>query len=94
MSEDVKDRIREVVKRANESILKEGISRKEAIKNTATLLTEQDITGIVDKSGRRWPIDKYRANVIHYHQRKAHVEGSINRMIENEQDLVYVNFVG
>ncbi|MCU9614092.1 polymorphic toxin type 50 domain-containing protein [Caldibacillus lycopersici] len=93
MSEDVKGRIREVVKTANENVL-QGISRKRAVQDAAKLLTEKDITGIVDAAGRRWPIDKYMANVIQYHQRKAHVEGSINRMIENDLDLVYVNFVG
>jgi hypothetical protein len=94
MSLDAKKRIREVVKIANENILNNGVSRKRAIKDAAAQLTEEQITGIVDVAGRRWPIDKYMANVIQYHQRKAHVEGSINRMIENGQDLVYVNFVG
>lgn len=49
---------------------------------------------MVYKNGAVMPADKYMANVIHYHQRKAHVDGAINRMIENKQDLVYVNFVG
>ncbi|KIO60228.1 hypothetical protein B4065_0154 [Caldibacillus thermoamylovorans] len=94
MSNDVKERIEEVVRRANERSLTTGLSRRQATKQAIAELTQQGITGIIYKNGARMPADKYLANVIHYFQRKAHVDGEINKMIEYDQDLVYVNFVG
>ncbi|MBU5214947.1 phage minor capsid protein [Heyndrickxia oleronia] len=94
MSKDVKDRVAKVVKQANERSLVQGISRRQATKQAIVELTDMGITGIVYKNGTVMPVEKYLANVIHYHQRKAHVDGAINRMIENDQDLVYVNHVG
>ncbi|WP_366160577.1 phage minor capsid protein [Bacillus infantis] len=94
MTADVKERIEEVVSRANRKSLTQGSSRRQATKAAIAEMTERGITGITTKSGSLIPIDKYMANVIQYHQRKAHVEGNINRLIENRRDLVYVNFVG
>lgn len=94
MSADVKGRIEEVVKRANEKSLIQGISRRRATKDAIADLAKQGITGIVYKNGAVMPAEAYMANVIQYNQRKAHVDGSINRLIENDQDLVYVNYVG
>ncbi|KYC94375.1 hypothetical protein B4102_3596 [Heyndrickxia sporothermodurans] len=94
MSQDAKERVTEVVKRANERSLVQGVSRRQATKQAVAELTDKGIMGIVYKNGAIMPADKYLANVIQYNQRKAHVDGAINRMIENDQDLVYVNFVG
>ncbi len=94
MTADVKDRIEEVVFRANRSSLIQGVSRRQATKDAIAELTQKGITGITAKNGAQIPVDKYMANVIQYHQRQAHVEGNINRLIENGQDLVYVNKVG
>jgi hypothetical protein len=94
MSADAKERIEEITRRANQRSLLEGVSRKQATKDAIAELTQSQITGIVAKNGANIPADKYISGVIHYHQRKAHVEGSINRMMENDQDLVYVNSVG
>lgn len=94
MSQDSKQRIEEIVRRANQRSLIEGVSRRQATKDAVAELLQRDITGIIAKNGAVIPADKYMTNVIHYNQRKAHVEGSINRMVDNSQDLVYVNFVG
>lgn len=94
MTADAKQRIEEITRRANQNSLIEGVSRRQATKDAIAELLQTQITGIIAKNGAVIPADKYMANVIHYHQRKAHVEGSINRMIENVQDLVYVNRVG
>ncbi|MBO1515044.1 phage minor capsid protein [Metabacillus bambusae] len=94
MSTDVKERIEEVVQIANEKSLLQGISRRQATKDAIADLAKQGITGMVYKNGAVMPAEAYMANVIQYNQRKAHVDGSINRMIENDQDLVYVNLVG
>jgi len=94
MTQDAKNRIKEITREANRRSLIEGVSRKQATKDAVAQLNKEQITGMVYKNGTVMPADKYMANVIHYHQRKAHVDGAINRMIENNQDLVYVNFVG
>lgn len=94
MSQDSKKRIEEIVKKANQRSLVEGVSRRQATKDAVAELLDRDITGIITKNGAVIPADKYMTNVIQYNQRKAHVEGSINRMVDNDQDLVYVNFVG
>jgi hypothetical protein len=94
MSEDAKNRIEEAVFRANRRSLIEGVSRRQATKDAIAEINLKGITGIVAKNGANIPADKYMANVIQYHQRKAHVEGVINRLIENKRDLVYINSVG
>lgn len=94
MSADAKERIEEVVRRANENSLVQGVSRRQATKDAIAELAQQGITGMIYKNGAVMPAEAYMANVIQYNQRKAHVDGSINRMIENDQDLVQVNFVG
>jgi hypothetical protein len=94
MTEDAKDRIEEAIFRANRRSLIEGISRRQATKDAIVELNDRGITGMVAKNGARIPAEKYMANVIQYHQRKAHVEGVVNRLIENKSDLVYINKVG
>lgn len=94
MSADAKQRIEDILKEVNQRSLIDGLSRKQATKEATAKLTESGITGIITKDGRRIPAEKYMANVIHYHQRKAHVEGVLNKMIDNNQDLVFVNKVG
>ncbi|MDF1510588.1 minor capsid protein [Robertmurraya sp. DFI.2.37] len=94
MATDVKQRIQDIVKNANQRSIIEGVSRRQATKDAIAEAKQSGITGMIAKNGTRIPAEKYMANVIQYHQRKAHVEGSINRMIDNNQDLVYVNYVG
>nr|WP_246231580.1 phage minor capsid protein [Sporosarcina jiandibaonis] len=94
MSNDVKKRIEGIVKQANTGSLVEGLTRKEATKRAIAEATERGITGIITKNGANVPVEAYMSGSIHYHQRKAHVDGAINRAIDNGQDLVYVNSVG
>ncbi len=94
MAQDVKKRIEEITQRANRRSLIEGISRKQATKDAVAEVLDKGITGIITKSGAEIPADKYMANVVQYHQRKAHVDGVVNGLIENKRDLVYVNSVG
>jgi hypothetical protein len=94
MTEDAKNRIEEVVFQANRRSLIQGVSRRQATKDAIAEINQKGITGMVAKNGAQIPAEKYMANVIQYHQRKAHVEGVINRLIENKRDLVYVNRVG
>lgn len=94
MMEDVKDRIEEITKRANSRSLIQGVSRRQATKDAVAEMLKSGITGITTKNGAQIPADKYMANVIQYHMRKAHVDGALNKMTEIGNDLVYVNSVG
>jgi len=94
MSADAKWRVEEAVRRANERSLLTGMSRREATHQAVAELNQQGITGIVTRNGARVPADKYMTGVIHYHQRKAHVTGAENMIVQNGIDLVYVNYVG
>jgi hypothetical protein len=94
MTNDAKERLEEITRRANQRSLLEGVSRRRATKDAIAEVLQSQITGIVAKNGAVIPADKYMNGVVQYHQRKAHVDGSINRMIENDEDLVYVNYVG
>lgn len=94
MSQDIKDRIQQVVQRANERSLLQGVSRRQATKDAIAELSQEQIRGIVTLSGAKVPIDKYMAGVVQYHQRKAHVTGAENIISQNGYDLVYVNRVG
>lgn len=94
MSRDAKQRVEEAVRRANERSLLEGISRRQATKEAVSELAQQQITGMIAKNGAHIPADKYMSGVIHYHQRKAHVTGAENKIVESGFDLVYVNRVG
>lgn len=94
MAQDVKNRLESIISKANSSSLIEGTSRKAATQKAVEEATQSGITGIITKNGSQVPVDKYLNSSISYYQRKAHVDGSINRMIENKQDLLYVNSVG
>lgn len=94
MAQDAKDRIENIVRTANQRSLVEGVSRRQATKDAIAEVNQAGIRGMVTKNGAVIPADKYMANVIQYHQRQAHVEGVLNRMTENDSDLVYVNTVG
>lgn len=94
MTQDVKDRLESIIQKTNQSSLVEGVTRQQATRKAIAEATETGITGIVTKNGAKVPVEKYLFGSIQYHQRKAHVDGSINRMVENGEDLMQVNSVG
>ncbi|MDG5470521.1 minor capsid protein [Jeotgalibacillus sp. ET6] len=94
MSQDAKDRLEMITTKANQRSLIEGQTRREATKKAVAEATAKGITGAIYKNGAKVPVEKYLANTIQYYQRRAHVDGSINRMTENNKDLLYVNSVG
>lgn len=94
MEQDVKNRLETIISTANRNSLVEGMSRKAATQKAVEEATQSGITGIITRNGSQVPVDKYLSSSISYYQRKAHVDGSINRMMENGQDLLYVNSVG
>lgn len=94
MNQDVKDRIETIIQEANRTSLVEGMSRRQATQKAIAEATDRGITGVIAKNGAKIPVEKYLAGTIQYYQRKAHVDGAINRMLQNDLDLIYVNSVG
>lgn len=94
MTQDVKQRLETIVQAANSEALIEGQSRRQVTQRAIAEATERGITGIIAKNGARIQVEKYLAGTVQYYQRKAHVDGAINRMVQNNLDLIYVNSVG
>jgi len=57
-------------------------------------LAEHGVTGFVDSLGREWSISRYAEMVARTTAREALLQGSINRMIEYNYDLVRISTVG
>ncbi|QWU17383.1 Phage minor capsid protein 2 [Paenibacillus sophorae] len=94
MTADAKRRIRDIVQAANQLSMVDGVSRRKATKQAISDANAQGITGMVAKNGARIPAEKYMASVVQFHQRKAHVTGVEQMAIQNDRDLLYVNYVG
>ncbi|XKH51325.1 phage minor capsid protein [Chryseomicrobium palamuruense] len=94
MTQDTKERIEVIVQEANRAAIVEGQSRRVATQKAIAEATDRGITGIIARNGARIPVEKYLAGTVQYYQRKAHVDGVLNRMTQNNLDLIYVNSVG
>lgn len=95
------------VKRAANVLLgkavREGISRKmaegslrgEALRQIKSMvkneILENGLEALIDKSGRKWSLDRYTEMLIRTKTVEARNRGLINRLLENEQDLVQVS---
>lgn len=73
----------------------EGITasqgKKEVAKVIKATLQEQGLASIVDKSGRTWSLDRYADMLFRTKSVEARNRGLINRMAENNYDLVQVS---
>ena len=58
------------------------------------ILQEQGLSALVDKSGRTWTLDRYSEMLIRTKAVEARNRGLINRMVQNEYDLVQVSAHG
>ena len=55
------------------------------------VLAEQGLSSIVDKSGRTWTLDRYADTLFRTKAVEGRNRGLINRMVENDFDLVQVS---
>lgn len=73
----------------------EGITasqgKKEVAKVIKATLQEQGLAAIKDKSGRTWSLDRYADMLFRTKSVEARNRGLINRMAENDYDLVQVS---
>jgi hypothetical protein len=75
-----------------------GITAGEALKTTKKVikgtLQEQGLKALVDKGGHTWTLDRYAEMLFRTKAVEARNRGLINRMAENDYDLVQVSAHG
>lgn len=55
------------------------------------VMREQGLAALVDKGGRKWTLDRYAEMLIRTKSVEARNRGLMNRMVENDYDLVQVS---
>lgn len=68
-----------------------GKARKEIGKVIKTTLRQQGLDALVDKGGHSWTLDRYADMLYRTKVVEARNRGLINRMVENNYDLVQVS---
>lgn len=68
-----------------------GKARKEVGKVIKATLREQGLDALIDKAGRSWTLDRYADMLFRTKVVEARNRGLINRMAENNYDLVQVS---
>lgn len=73
----------------------EGVTKGEALRETKNaikgILQEQGLDSLVDKAGRGWTLDRYTEMLIRTKTVEARNRGFLNRVLENDYDLVQVS---
>lgn len=68
-----------------------GKARKEVTKIIKGTLEQQGLSAITDKGGKNWSLDRYADMLFRTKSVEARNRGMINRMVENDYDLVQVS---
>lgn len=68
-----------------------GKARREVGKIIKGTLREQGLDALIDKGGHKWTLDRYADMLYRTKVVEARNRGLINRMVENEYDLVQVS---
>ena len=68
-----------------------GKARKEVAKVIKSTLQEQGLDALIDKGGHSWTLDRYADMLFRTKVVEARNRGLINRMVENDYDLVQVS---
>lgn len=84
---------REVRATLAEGILS-GQTRKEISAAIRDQLRSNGLTALVDKGGKRWSLESYADMLARTKLTEARNTGMINKMLENDQDLVQVSING
>lgn len=69
-----------------------GDALKTARQRIKGILQEEGLTALTDKGGRPWSLDRYAEMLYRTKSVEARNRGLINRMYENEYDLVQVSY--
>lgn len=84
---------RQVRVKATQGVLS-GQSTKEVAKEVRELLENQGFTVLLDRGGKQWTLEKYSDMLARTHLIKANNEGTINRAVEFDVDLLEVSTHG
>ena len=68
-----------------------GKALKEVKRNIVGILQEQGLDALKDKGGHTWTLDRYSEMLFRTKVVESRNRGMINRMVENEYDLVQVS---
>jgi len=71
-----------------------GKARKEVVKVIKGTLQQQGLDALIDKGGNSWTLDRYADMLFRTKAVEARNRGLINRMAENDYDLVQVSSHG
>lgn len=71
-----------------------GKARKEVIKTIKGTLQNQGLDALTDKAGRTWELDRYADMLYRTKVVESRNRGLVNRMVENDYDLVQVSSHG
>lgn len=68
-----------------------GKALKEVRQTIKGILQEQGLDALIDKSGRKWTLDRYAEMLFRTKAVETRNRGMANRMVENDYDLVQVS---
>lgn len=71
-----------------------GQTRLEIVRDVKAALQSNGLTGLVDKGGKRWSMDRYADMLARTKLTEARNTGLANKMLENGNDLVQVSING
>lgn len=86
VSTAVKEQIKEQLAYGNLT----GTTLKKIQKDVIATFTEKGLSGLVDKAGHSWSLDRYTEMLIRTKAVEARNRGTANRMLQNGYDLVQV----
>ncbi len=80
-----------IAETAAPQVLTGALTRREAAQLALNRFADMGITGFVDRAGRTWTIESYAEMATRTAAGQAAIQGHIDRLIENDRDLVIVS---
>lgn len=80
-----------IAETAAPQVLTGALTRREAAQLALNRFADMGITGFVDRAGRTWTIESYAEMATRTATGQAAIQGHIDRLIENDRDLVIVS---
>ena len=80
-----------IAETAAPQVLTGALTRREAVQLALNRFADMGITGFVDRAGRTWTIESYAEMATRTAAGQAAVQGHIDRLIDNDRDLVIVS---
>jgi len=80
-----------IAETAAPQVLTGALTRREAAQLALNRFADLGITGFVDRAGRTWTIESYAEMATRTAAGQAAIQGHIDRLIENDMDLVIVS---